>query len=458
MKSLIESVRAMYAPRTEATMMKDDGKMVHNCAKHVEHAEYGKGSCIAEEHADPDRYGNIAWYDVEFPHGVERGVPVNELKVLQSESHGHMTKKKKKVAEELENAPKDLGGDAGKQADKKKKFKDAETAADKTSEMPGAAEKGAKIKEDIEHVDEKFGGTQNMLNQTTHKNNDPMRRLKVTTDHPRFANKPLNSTSQNILKKRLKNDQGTHSKPNLPEEVEEVDEVVHVYRQDADRDRGPLHSKHSAPYREVNQKSRDQLAKEVKSARKSGAFKVTTHASVTGHSGKTYTQKTAGGLQGSKLHVMGLKNMKANEEVEVEVDETIIHRDLEYTINEADKNYDTYFKAKMKANGGMGKTEDEKKAFFKKVDAGYKAKNEETFVEAFMHSDLEDVKNAHKKSGNRITDEKSGTREGKPHHSFVVTTPEGKRTRHIYHGSSKKLETMSPAKKSKQSQEQDLDD
>jgi hypothetical protein len=70
-----------------------------------------------------------------------------------------------------------------------------------------------------EYVDEKFGGTQNMLNQTTHKSNDPMRRLKVTTDHPRFANKPLNSTSQNILKNRLKSAQGTHSKPNLPEET-----------------------------------------------------------------------------------------------------------------------------------------------------------------------------------------------------------------------------------------------
>jgi hypothetical protein len=282
-----------------------------------------------------------------------------------------------------------------------------------------------------EYVDEKFGGTQNMLNQTTHKSNDPMRRLKVTTDHPRFANKPLNSTSQNILKNRLKSAQGTHSKPNLPEEAftlkkmkekyeepildelinevlskdadagdwihdfvhsdnpkfegkskaerkkmalgayykkqneeavqeglksvakkafkaltggsdedqrkdlqrkmgvpqtgqkpvkeeEQVDEVVHVYRQDADRDRGPLHSKHSAPYREVNQKARDKLAGEVKSARKSGAFKVTTHASATGHSGKTFTQKTAGGSEGSKLHVMGLKNMKANESVVME--------------------------------------------------------------------------------------------------------------------------------------------
>jgi len=74
--------------------------------------------------------------------------------------------------------------------------------------------------EEVEQVDEKFGGTQKSLNQTTHKTNDPMRRLKVTTDHPRFANKPLNKTSQDILKNRLKSAQGTHSKPNLPEEVD----------------------------------------------------------------------------------------------------------------------------------------------------------------------------------------------------------------------------------------------
>jgi hypothetical protein len=79
-------------------------------------------------------------------------------------------------------------------------------------------------KEEAEELDEKLGGTQNMLNQTTHKNNDPMRRLKVTSDHPRFKNQPLNKTSQDILKKRLKSAQGTHSKPNLPEEVEQLDE------------------------------------------------------------------------------------------------------------------------------------------------------------------------------------------------------------------------------------------
>jgi hypothetical protein len=57
-----------------------------------------------------------------------------------------------------------------------------------------------------------------------------------------------------------------------------------------------------------------------------------------------------------------------------------------------------------------------------------------------------------------ISDEKSGSKAGQAHHSFVVTQPSGKRTRHIYHGSTKKVETMSPAPRSKDSSEQDLDD
>jgi len=84
----------------EATMLQNDGKVVHNCAKHVEHAEYGKGNTIAEEHADPDRNGDIAWYDIVFEHGVERGVPISELRILQSEAHVHTTKKMKKMTAE----------------------------------------------------------------------------------------------------------------------------------------------------------------------------------------------------------------------------------------------------------------------------------------------------------------------------------------------------------------------
>ena len=62
----------------------------HYCASHTEHFKWGKGKCISESHAEPDRYGHVAWYDVEFDHGIERGVPVSEMKILMGESHHHM--------------------------------------------------------------------------------------------------------------------------------------------------------------------------------------------------------------------------------------------------------------------------------------------------------------------------------------------------------------------------------
>ena len=46
------------------------GKGKYDCAKKVEHAEFGEGNCIHGQHAAPDENGNIAWYDVMFEHGV----------------------------------------------------------------------------------------------------------------------------------------------------------------------------------------------------------------------------------------------------------------------------------------------------------------------------------------------------------------------------------------------------
>ena len=59
----------------------------HDCATHVEHAQYGEGQCIHSKHATPDENGQIAWYDVMFEHGIEKGVPTDSLKILVSEMH-----------------------------------------------------------------------------------------------------------------------------------------------------------------------------------------------------------------------------------------------------------------------------------------------------------------------------------------------------------------------------------
>jgi hypothetical protein len=73
----------------KALKKKEQQEGKHDCATHVEHRMWGQGRCISESHADPDRYGNVAWYDVQFNHGVERGVPINEMNVLMSEMHHH---------------------------------------------------------------------------------------------------------------------------------------------------------------------------------------------------------------------------------------------------------------------------------------------------------------------------------------------------------------------------------
>jgi hypothetical protein len=76
----------------------------HLCAKNVVHEQFGEGVCISEEHAEPDENGHVEWYDVMFNHGLERQVPVAEMKVTKAEAHMHSSKKPKarKMDEEVE--------------------------------------------------------------------------------------------------------------------------------------------------------------------------------------------------------------------------------------------------------------------------------------------------------------------------------------------------------------------
>ena len=80
----------------------------HLCAKNVVHEEWGEGQPVHGMHAMPDVDGNIAWYDVMFEHGIEKGVSINELKVTASETHNNHGGKKKKNNEMLSRASKKL--------------------------------------------------------------------------------------------------------------------------------------------------------------------------------------------------------------------------------------------------------------------------------------------------------------------------------------------------------------
>ena len=81
------------------------GYMVtHDCSKKVEHAEWGVGECIAEQHT-LDTDGNITHYDVKFEHGLEENVSVEDLKTLVSEMHEHAINhdKNQEVLDEKKN-------------------------------------------------------------------------------------------------------------------------------------------------------------------------------------------------------------------------------------------------------------------------------------------------------------------------------------------------------------------
>lgn len=323
MNKLIKSLREGVQHQTEATMMKDTGEVVHNCAKHVEHVTWGKGATIAEEHAAPDESGNIAWYDVMFEHGLERQVPTADLNILVSETHKHSVKKAVKEQSDNTNAPVSID----KNQDIKKKALDAAAkaanAVQSSNQGEGIIKQGSSAETFKEEED---------LTKVVKKNN--------------------------------------------------------MIADDDDDDNG--------------KKKKESCKEEL-----------------------VFTE---------------------------EVDQTIEYKTVDIVVSEADKNYDGYFKAAMKARGikhpGELKTPEEKKKFFNKVDAGFKAKNEDVFVEAWLRGDVQDKMDTHKKAGNKVSDVTHATRNGQGYHSFVVTEPSGKRTRHIYHGNSRKLETMSPAPKS----------
>lgn len=70
----------------------------HDCAAHVVHEVYGYGLCLEGRHTlvetAPGK-AEVTHYDVTFKSGkTVNNIPVNELKVVTSESHTHSKKKK----------------------------------------------------------------------------------------------------------------------------------------------------------------------------------------------------------------------------------------------------------------------------------------------------------------------------------------------------------------------------
>jgi hypothetical protein len=102
--SLFESIQNAIIGKTEPVAEADNAgaavDKAHFCATHVEHALLGQGTCISEQHAEPDENGNIAWYSVQFPTGIQR-VDSSNLKIVEGKSHTHSKKMAEETDEEL---------------------------------------------------------------------------------------------------------------------------------------------------------------------------------------------------------------------------------------------------------------------------------------------------------------------------------------------------------------------
>ena len=85
----LKDVRKQAEKNQKARLKQEKSTKKHDCATHVEHAEWGLGNPVKTMHAEPDENGNIDWYDVMFEHGIEKGVPTNEMTILMSEAHSH---------------------------------------------------------------------------------------------------------------------------------------------------------------------------------------------------------------------------------------------------------------------------------------------------------------------------------------------------------------------------------
>jgi len=76
----------------------------HDCATVVEHPVWGKGKPVYESHAIPDENGYVAWYDVQFKHGLEKKVMAEDMKIVKSAHHGKKDEDKNMTKGDMLNA------------------------------------------------------------------------------------------------------------------------------------------------------------------------------------------------------------------------------------------------------------------------------------------------------------------------------------------------------------------
>ena len=92
-RSLLNIIDEMYEEDGITPKLNEDPReachsKTHDCATLVIHPKWGEGKPVYESHAVPTDEGYVAWYDVEFDHGVEKEVPAEDMKIIKLAEHG----------------------------------------------------------------------------------------------------------------------------------------------------------------------------------------------------------------------------------------------------------------------------------------------------------------------------------------------------------------------------------
>ena len=74
------------------------------------------------------------------------------------------------------------------------------------------------------------------------------------------------------------------------------------------------------------------------------------------------------------------------------------------------------------------------------ADSFFKSRDESLVIENFMRSDIDSKIKAHEKAGSKVDDTKYSTKNGKPYAEYTVTDSEGRKSRYIHHGSTRRVE------------------
>jgi len=92
-RSLLNIIDEMYEADGITPKLNEDPReachsKTHDCATLVIHPKWGEGKPVYESHAVPTDDGYVAWYDVEFEHGIEKEVPAEDMKIIKLAEHG----------------------------------------------------------------------------------------------------------------------------------------------------------------------------------------------------------------------------------------------------------------------------------------------------------------------------------------------------------------------------------